>query len=95
MKQRKSKVQRFQLAERKNDSVESQVDQSIHSRCNSKALNPALAISLASPVEQTIAAVIDTIDVAVLASTDEIGRQISTGHPDRNSITRYLTRQQE
>ncbi len=46
-------------------------------------------------LDQTIEGVIDSIDVALLASSDEISRQISTGKVDPQSITKMLIRQQQ
>jgi PAS domain S-box-containing protein len=51
--------------------------------------------NLARTMEQTIEGLIDTIDLALLASADEIERQIATGNPDAQAITRFLIRQQE
>ncbi len=44
---------------------------------------------------QTIDGLIDSIDVSLQASADEITRQLSDGKADVESITRYLVRQQE
>ena len=51
--------------------------------------------NLAKLMEQTYDGLTDTIDVALLASADEISRQMSAGNTDRQSITRFLVRQQE
>jgi PAS domain S-box-containing protein len=51
--------------------------------------------NLTQSVEQTIDGMIDTIDVALLASADEIGRQIAAGKVDADSITRFLLRQKD
>ncbi|MDD5175944.1 MAG: PAS domain S-box protein [Sterolibacterium sp.] len=51
--------------------------------------------NLTQSVDQTIAGLIDTIDVALLASSDEICRQMSAGKTDGASITRFLVRQKE
>lgn len=51
--------------------------------------------NMARSLEQTIEGMIDTIDVALLAAGDEVGRQMSAGKPDGKSITRFLIRQQQ
>ncbi len=38
---------------------------------------------------------LETIDVALFAATEEIGRQLAAGKPDRASIDRFLARQRE
>jgi PAS domain S-box-containing protein len=50
--------------------------------------------SLARTLDLTVEGLIDTIDVSLLASADEISRQIGTGKPDAQAITRYLIVQQ-
>ena len=49
---------------------------------------------LAQSIEQTLDSMIGTIDHTLMVSADEIGRQIATGRPDAEAITRYLTLQQ-
>jgi PAS domain S-box-containing protein len=51
--------------------------------------------NLANSIEQTFEGMIDTIDVALLTSTDEIVRQLSNGKIDSQSITAMLIRQQQ
>jgi len=51
--------------------------------------------NLTQSVEQTIENLIDTLDVAMLASSDEISRQMAAGKLDGASITHYLVRQKE
>jgi len=50
---------------------------------------------LARSLELSLNGLIDTIDVALQASTDEIGRQISTGKLDRQTVTQFLGRQKD
>ncbi len=50
--------------------------------------------NLAATLDLTIEGLIDTIDLAVLAGTDEIARQIAAGNPDAQAITRFLIAQQ-
>ena len=49
--------------------------------------------NLARSMDLTLQGLIAPIEVALLASADEISRQISTGRPDVSSINRYLARQ--
>ncbi|MBI5922571.1 MAG: diguanylate cyclase [Betaproteobacteria bacterium] len=51
--------------------------------------------NLASSLEQTLDGIIDGIDMALLASVDEIGQQIAGGRPSRDAITEFLMRQQD
>ena len=51
--------------------------------------------TLAKSVAQTIESMVDKIDFALQVSADEISHQIAGGRPDRESITRYLARQQQ
>lgn len=49
--------------------------------------------NLAKSMELTFNGLIDTIDVALLSSADEISRQLATGKPDAAAINTYLERQ--
>ncbi len=49
--------------------------------------------NLAKSMELTFNGLIDTIDVALLASADEISRQLASGTPDTATINAYLLRQ--
>ena len=46
--------------------------------------------NLATSINQTLDGLIDTIDVALLATADEISRQYSSPNPDKNAINDYL-----
>ena len=50
--------------------------------------------NMALSLDRNVEAMIDTIDFALLVSSDEISRQLSGGHPDKQSITSFLTLQQ-
>lgn len=66
-----------------------------HLRQESEMQAASLTQNLTRSVEQTIHGLIDTIDVALLASGDEISRQISAGQVDGDSITHFLVRQKD
>jgi len=51
--------------------------------------------NLTVSVEQTIEGLIDTIDMALLVSGDEVTRQMAAGKIDAGSITRFLVRQNQ
>ena len=51
--------------------------------------------NLSRSLELTFDGLIDTIDVALLASADEIGRQMASGAADRQAVGRFLVRQQQ
>ncbi len=51
--------------------------------------------SLAKSVDQTISGMIDSIDLAMLVSSEEVTRQLGEGSSDKLAITRFLKRQQE
>jgi PAS domain S-box-containing protein len=51
--------------------------------------------NMAKLMEQTYDGMIDTIDVALFASADEISHELSTGKAETQSVTRLLLRQQE
>jgi diguanylate cyclase (GGDEF)-like protein len=51
--------------------------------------------NLAVSLEQTIEGKIDTLDMALLASTDEISHQTASIKPDQQSVTRFLIQQQK
>ena len=51
--------------------------------------------NMARLMDQTFEGMIDAIDVALLASSDEISRKMSAGKVDPQSITHYLIRRQE
>ncbi len=67
----------------------------LHFRQEAQSQVSVTTQNLAKSVEQTIEGVIDTIDVVLLASSDEISRQIASGHPDKQAITRFLAHQQQ
>ena len=46
--------------------------------------------NLANSLALTIDGMLDTIDLAMLASSDEIARQMATGKPDKGQIDRFL-----
>jgi diguanylate cyclase (GGDEF)-like protein/PAS domain S-box-containing protein len=48
---------------------------------------------LANSLELTFEGLLDTTNVALLASADEIGRQVASGKVDAQAITRFLERQ--
>ena len=50
--------------------------------------------NLSRSVEQTIESVVDTLDSALLASTDEIARQLRSGVPDPSAVTEFMVRLQ-
>jgi len=54
-----------------------------------------LTENLSQSVEQDIFGLVKNIDVALQHSSDEIGRQIREGKPNKELITRFLARQQE
>jgi signal transduction histidine kinase/CheY-like chemotaxis protein/PAS domain-containing protein len=56
----------------------------VQSRINTTTQN--LAVS----VQQTVEGMVNTIDVALLASVDEIARQDANGHADSQAIAKYL-----
>ncbi|MCX7169581.1 MAG: ATP-binding protein [Proteobacteria bacterium] len=66
-----------------------------HLRQESEMQAASFTQNLTQSVDQTIHGLIDTIDVALLASDDEISRQMSAGKVDGDSITRFLVRQKE
>jgi len=49
--------------------------------------------NLVKTLELSIEGLIDRIDIAILASTDEISRQLATGHVDTQSIIRHFQEQ--
>jgi hypothetical protein len=49
--------------------------------------------NMAKLMEQSYDGLIDTIDVALLSSADEISRQLAAGTANRQAITQYLARQ--
>lgn len=51
--------------------------------------------NMARLMEQTYDGLIDTIDVTLQTSADEISRKISTGKVDRQLVAQFLVRQQE
>ena len=51
--------------------------------------------SLAKSIEQTVSGIIDTIDIALLASSNEIQRQMSAGKVDGAEITHMLIEQRK
>jgi signal transduction histidine kinase/PAS domain-containing protein len=61
-----------------------QLREGMQSRIDSTTQN--LAVS----VRQTIEGMVDAIDLALLASADEINRQNASGHADSQSISRFL-----
>ena len=65
----------------------------LHREAKSQAA--AATQNLARSVDQSVESMIDTINFALLVSVDEIGRQVASGRPDRQSITHFLARQQE
>ncbi|MDL2356706.1 MAG: EAL domain-containing protein [Pseudomonadota bacterium] len=51
--------------------------------------------NLSKSLVLTFDGILDSIDVAILATADEIARQNATGKPDEAEITRFLVRQQQ
>lgn len=51
--------------------------------------------NLTQSVDQTFEGIIDTIDVALLASAEEISRQLAAGKVNADATTRFLVRQKE
>ncbi len=51
--------------------------------------------NMAKSLEQTFNGLIDTLDIALLASANEISRQLSTGKTDARSITAMLVEQRD
>jgi len=49
--------------------------------------------NMARSIEKTIEGMIDIVDVTLLTSADEIGRQIATGNVDAQAATRFMDRQ--
>jgi signal transduction histidine kinase/CheY-like chemotaxis protein len=54
-----------------------------------------LTENLSRSAVQNIDNLVNDIDIALLHSADEIARQLREGRPDKDSITRFLARQQE
>ena len=50
---------------------------------------------LAKSIDQTVSGLVDQIDYALQVSADEISHQIAEGHPNKDSITAFLARQQK
>jgi diguanylate cyclase (GGDEF)-like protein len=67
----------------------------IHLRSEAEGRVILTTKSLAVSVEQSIEGKLDTIDMALLASVDEIRRQMENGKPDRKSVTQFLIQQQK
>jgi len=67
----------------------------IHLRHEAEGRAVMITLNLVVSLEQTIEGQIDTIDMALLASADEISRQMASGKPDQRSITRFLIQQQK
>ena len=66
----------------------------VQMRRQTEMLTALTTQNLARLMEQTYDGLIDTTDMALLASADEMSRQLSAGHVDPHSITRLLVRQQ-
>ena len=66
-----------------------------HLRYEAEASVVITTQNLAVSLEQTIEGKIDTIDMVLLASADEIGHQMASGKPDQQSVTRFLMKQQK
>jgi signal transduction histidine kinase/CheY-like chemotaxis protein/PAS domain-containing protein len=64
-----------------------QLRQDLQSRINSTTQN--LAVS----VRQTLDGLMDTIDVALQSTVDEVAHQSASGHPDNQFISEYMDRQ--
>jgi PAS domain-containing protein len=64
-----------------------QLRQGVQSRLNSTTQNLAVSVG------QTVEGLVDMIDVALLASADEIARQRASGQSDSEAILRYLNLQ--
>ncbi len=50
--------------------------------------------NMAKSMSLTFEGILDAIDIALLTCADDIGQQMSNGHPDRLQINRYLDKQQ-
>jgi len=50
--------------------------------------------NLARTMDQSVEAMVDSIDITLQVSADEIGRRIATGEADRQEITEFIARQQ-
>ena len=66
-----------------------------HLRQEAESRVAASTQNLVQSIELNIEGLIDTIDVGLMASVDEIERQLATGHPDKPAISRFLIRQKE
>jgi len=51
--------------------------------------------NIALSLEQTFEGKLDTIDLVLQVSADEISHQLATGKPDQQSVTRFLIQQQK
>ena len=65
----------------------------LHLRQQAEMRTAVTTQNLSRSVEQTIEGMIDTIDITLLTSADEIGRRIVTGNVDVHATTRFLERQ--
>ena len=66
----------------------------IHQYQSAQARALLTAQNITQLVEQDIQGLIDGFDLTLQASTDEIGRQLASGKPDRKAISQYLARLQ-
>ena len=67
----------------------------IHLRHEAESRAVTNTQNLAVSLEQTIEGKIDTLDMALLSSVDEISQQMAGGNPDQQSVTRFLIKQQK
>ena len=67
----------------------------MHLRRLAEARVALVTQSMVTALEQTLEGVVDTVDIALLASADEISRQLSAGKIDGQSITKTLIRHQK
>lgn len=67
----------------------------VYLRHEAELLALAMTQNMVQSVELSIDGRINSIDIALLASADEISRRVATGQSDDQSITQFLVRQKE